>query len=402
VCAVPPGTAVVVARPRLELADIVRHHGDAYRRTHRLTSVQHRAMRAIATCRTATLGGRRETCDRCGAVRIAYNSCRNRHCPKCQTLTKAQWLSARRADLLPIPYFHVVFTLPHGLNALAQGNPRVLYALLFRAAADTLLTLGRDPRHLGGTIGITAILHTWGQNLSQHIHLHCLVTGGALVADGSRWIAGRSSFLFPVRALSTVFRAKYLAALRRAFATGQLHVAAGTADLADRRTFTAFLGRLRAVNWIVYAKRPFAGPEQVLAYLGRYTHRVALSNDRLVDYRDGHVSFRWKDYADHDDVKVMTLDVDEFLRRFLLHVVPSRFMRIRHFGLLANRTRRDTLARCRDLLGLPPPEAIPPDSVAVLMHRRTGVDLLGCPACGEGRMPRTALRALRTPSPDTS
>ncbi len=202
-CAVPSGTAVSRARPRLELADIVRAHGDAYRRTHRLASVQHRALHAIETCRTAVLGGHRETCDRCGAVRITYNSCRNRHCPKCQTLTKERWLAARRADLLPIPYFHVVFTLPHDLNALAQGNPRVIYALLFRAAADTLLTFGRDPRHLGGTIGITAILHTWGQNLSQHLHLHCLVTGGALAADRSRWIAGRSTFLFPVRALSS-------------------------------------------------------------------------------------------------------------------------------------------------------------------------------------------------------
>ena len=278
----------------------------------------------------------------------------------------------------------------------------MLYALLFRAAADTPLTFGRDPRHLGGTIGITAILHTWGQNLSQHLHLHCLVTGGALVADGSRWIAGRSSFLFPVRALSTVFRAKYLAALRRAFATGQLHFAAGTADLADRRTFTAFLGRLRAANWIVYAKRPFAGPEQVLAYLGRYTHRVALSNDRLIEHRDGHVRFRWNDDADHDRVKILTLGADEFLRRFLLHVVPHRFMRIRHFGLLANRTRRQTLTRCRHLLGQPPTTEAPSESVAELMHRLTGIDLARCPVCGVGRMHVTAVVVPMTPAPDTS
>jgi hypothetical protein len=402
VCAVPDGTADAAARPRLELAEIVRQYGDAYRRTHRLTSVQHRALRAIAVCRTAALGGHRETCDRCGAVRLTYHSCRNRHCPKCQTLTKERWLSARRADLLPIPYFHVVFTLPHDLNALAQGNPRVLYALLFRAAADTLLTFGRDPRHLGGTIGITAILHTWGQNLSQHLHLHCLVTGGALVADGSRWIAGRSSFLFPVRALSTVFRAKYLAALLRAFATGQLHFAAGTAHLADRRTFTAFLGRLRAANWIVYAKRPFAGPEQVLAYLGRYTHRVALSNDRLIEHRDGHVRFRWKDYADHDRVKILTLETTEFLRRFLLHIVPRGFMRIRHFGLLANRTRRQTLTRCRRLLGQPPTTDAPSESVAELMHRLTGIDPTRCPVCGQGRMQVTVIAVHAPPPPDTS
>ena len=401
-CAVPQGTAVVVARPRLELADIVRHHGDAYQCAHRLTSVQHRALRAIATCRTAALGGHQETCDRCGAVRITYNSCRNRHCPKCQTLTTARWLAARRADLLPVPYFHVVFTLPHDLNALAQGNPRVIYALLFRAAADTLLTFGRDPRHLGGTIGITAILHTWGQNLSQHLHLHCLVTGGALAADHSRWITGRSSFLFPVRALATVFRAKYLAALRRAFATGLLRFADGTAGLADRHAFTALLGRLRAVHWIVYAKRPFAGPDHVLSYLGRYTHRVALSNDRLIEHRDGRVRFRWKDYADHDRVKILTLQAPEFLRRFLLHIVPRGFTRIRHFGLLANRTRRETLTRCRSLLGQPVTDEVPSESTAALMHRLTGIDLERCPMCGEGRMQLTTILVQVTPPPDTS
>jgi hypothetical protein len=403
VCTVTPrGTVASVAPPRLELADVVRVHGDAYRHTHRLAKVQAVALRAIERCRTAALGGHRETCDRCGASRIAYNSCRNRHCPKCQTVAKERWLAARKADLLPIPYFHVVFTLPHALNALAQGNPRAIYTLLFRAAADTLLTFGRDPRHLGGTVGITAILHTWGQALTQHLHLHCLVTGGALAADRTQWIAGRSSFLFPVRAMSTVFRAKYLAGLRRAFDAGQLTVAGGTADLADRHAFTVFLGQLRAVDWIVYAKRPFAGPGQVLDYLGRYTHRVALSNDRLVDHRDDRVQFRWRDYADHDRVKVMTLDADEFLRRFLLHVVPRGFMRIRHFGLLANRTRRGTVTRCRDLLGQPPLEDLPPESVAVLLHRLTGVDLSRCTVCGEGRMQITAIVVRVTPPPDTS
>jgi len=400
-CAVPSGTAVArVSRP--ELADIVRAHGAAYRRTDRLVPVQHRALRAIATCRTAALGGHRETCDHCGAVRVAYNSCRNRHCPKCQTLTKERWLAARKADLLPVPYFHVVFTLPHDLNALAQGHPRVLYALLFRAAADTLLTFGRDPRHLGGTIGITAILHTWGQALTQHLHLHCVVTGGALAADGARWIRGRPSFLFPVRALATVFRAKYLAGLHHARAAGQLTFAGGTASLADRRAFTAFLRQLRAVDWVVYAKRPFAGPAHVLEYLGRYTHRVALSNNRLVDHAEGRVRFRWRDYADHDRVKVMTLAVDEFLRRFLLHVVPRGFMRIRHFGLLANRTRSHTLPRCRVLLGQPPPTDAPPESVTQLLHRLVGVDCARCPVCGEGRLQITALVVRVVPPWDTS
>lgn len=400
-CAVPPGPAVARV-PRLELADIVRAHGATYTTTHRLAPVQHRALRAIATCRTAVLGGHQETCDHCGAVRVSYNSCRNRHCPKCQTLTKARWLAARKADLLPIPYFHVVFTLPHDLNALAQGNPRVIYALLFRAAADTLLTFGRDPRHLGGTIGITAILHTWGQTLTQHLHLHCLVTGGGVAADGARWIGGRSSFLFPVRALATVFRAKYLAGLRRAFDARELTFAGGTAALADRPIFTGFLGQLRAVDWVVYAKRPFAGPEQVLDYLGRYTHRVALSNNRLVDHGDGRVRFRWKDYADHERVKVMTLEVDEFLRRFLLHVVPRGFMRIRHFGLLANRTRRDTLRRCRALLDQPPVDDAPPESIPQLLHRLVGVDVTRCPVCREGHMQITVIVGPGPPSLDTS
>ena len=400
-CAVPPGTAVARV-PRLELADIVRAHGAAYTTTHRLATVQHRALRAIATCRTAALGGHQETCDHCGAVRVSYNSCRNRHCPKCQTLTKERWLAARKADLLPIPYFHVVFTLPHDLNALAQGNPRVIYALLFRAAADTLLSFGRDPRHLGGTIGITAILHTWGQTLTQHLHLHCLVTGGALAADGAQWISGRSSFLFPVRALATVFRAKYLAGLQRAYADGQLAFADGTVTLADRHAFTGFLGHLRAVDWVVYAKRPFGGPAQVLEYLGRYTHRVALSNHRLVDHGNGRVRFRWKDYADHDRVKVMTLAVDEFLRRFLLHVVPRGFMRIRHFGLLANRTRRAQVSRCRALLGQPPPTETAPESVIQLLQRLVGVDLTRCPVCREGHLQITVIVGPGPPSMDTS
>ena len=363
--------------------------------------VQHRALRAIATCRTAARGGHRETCDRCGAVRVSYNSCRNRHCPRCQTLTTERWLAARTADLLPIPYFHVVFTLPHDLNALAQGNPRVLYAIRFRAAAGTLLAFGRDPRHLGGTIGITAILHTWGQALTQHLHLHCLVTGGALAADGGQWIGGRPSLLFPVRALATVFRAEYLAGLAQAFDAGQLTFAGGTSPLADRGTFTGFLGRLRASPGSCMRSGPSPRPAQVLEYLGRYTHRVALSNNRLVDHAEGRVRFRWRDYADHDRVKVMTLAADEFLRRFLLHVVPRGFMRIRHFGLLANRTRRDTLPRCRALLGQPPPETAPPESVAHLLQRLVGVDLARCPVCGEGRMQITTL-AQAWPPPDTS
>ncbi len=289
--------------------------------------------------------------------------------------------------------------LPHTLNALAQGNPRVIYSLLFHAVADTLTTFGRDPRHLGGDLGGTAILHTWGQNLSQHLHLHCVVTGGALAADGTRWIAAPPGFLFPVRALAVVFRGKFLHALRRAFTKGALRFAGSLAPLAAPAAFTTWLDQLRPPGWVVYAKRSFAGPAQVLEYLGRYTHRVALSNDRLLSLTDGSVRFRWKDYADGDRVKVMVLHAEEFIRRFLLHVVPDGFVRIRHFGLLANRTRQAKLARCRELLAqCPAPPASPAESVQALMLRLTGIDIARCPVCQRGRLRLTEILAP-TPYP---
>ncbi len=396
-------------RPRVELAEIFRAHGAAYRATHSLSRAQRRAMQAIETCRTAALGGHRQTCDTCGAERLAYNSCRNRHCPKCQTLAKERWLAARRAELLPVEYFHVVFTLPHTLNALAQGNPRVLYTLLFRAVAATLTTFGRDPRHLGGNIGGTAILHTWGQNLSQHLHVHCVVPGGALSPGGERWLSSPPGFLFPVRALALVFRGKYLAALQRAFDAGRLTFAGSLTGRAAPAAFAAWLAALRQHDWVVYAKRPFAGPTQVLEYLGRYTHRVALSNNRLLSHADGVVRFRWRDYADGNRLKVMTLSAEEFIRRFLLHIVPRGFVRLRHFGFLANRTRRATLARCRALLGQPPASApAPAESVAALMLRLTGLDIERCPVCAQGRLHLTeilvptALPGRPLPSLDTS
>jgi hypothetical protein len=393
----------VDTRPRVTLADLVRVGGDAVARTHRLAMVQRVVLRAIAACRTAVLGGHRDTCDRCGATRITYNSCRNRHCPTCQTTARDRWLEARRAELLPIPYFHVVFTVPHALNALAQGNPRVVYGLLFRAATQTLLAFGRDPRHLGGTIGVTAILHTWGQTLTQHLHLHCVVTGGALSPDGTRWIAGRSAFLFPVRALSVVCRAKFLDGLQRACAAHRVTFAGGTAPLADPATWRRFLHRLHAQAWVVYAKPPFGGPERVLAYLARYTHRVAITNARLVDLTDGQVRFQWKDYADHDRHKIMTLTAEEFLRRFLLHVLPAHFVRIRHAGLFGNRGRHARLDRCRVLLGIAP-VAQPP---AEPSPDRPARDPERCPVCQQGTMHVTAVfapvvdspRAPRAPDP---
>jgi len=399
VCPVAAQVTAAIASRRLTLAEIVRVRGDAYRRSHRLAPVQHRALRAIAACRTALLGGRRETCDHCGATRLTFNSCRNRHCPQCQRQASVHWLDARRAELLPIPYFHVVFTLPHALNALAQGNPRVIFTLLLRAAADTLLTFGRDPRHLGGTIGVTAILHTWSQALTQHLHVHCLVTGGALSPDRTRWIRGRTAFLFPVKALSLVFRARYLAGLQRAFDEGAFTFAGGTRSFAEPRGFDALLTQLRATPWVVYAKRPFAGPEQVLQYLGRYTHRIAITNARLVSLVDGVVRFRWKDYADRGRTKVMALDADEFLRRFLVHVLPRGFVRIRHFGLLANRQRRASIASARQFLAAPPPTA-PADA------RSIELDPTRCPVCRQGHWHATLLSPLvprlAPRAPDTS
>ncbi len=400
-CAVASRATAAIASLRLTLADLVRAHGDAYRRAHRLAGVQTRALRAIAACRTALLGGRRETCDHCGATRITYNSCRNRHCPTCQSQASARWVEARRAELLPIPYFHVVFTLPHALNPLAQGNPRVIYTLLFRAAADTLLAFGRDPRGFGGTIGVTAILHTWSQTLTQHLHVHCLVTGGALSRDRTRWIRGRATFLFPVKALAIVFRAKYLERLAHAFEDGDLAFAAGTAPLADATGVARLMTQLKATRWVVYAKRPFGGPDQVLRYLGRYTHRIAISNARLICLVDGVVQFRWKDYADRGRTKMMALSVEEFLRRFLLHVLPRGFVRIRHFGLLANRQRRATLACARQLLGAVTPPASSPDPSAA------DGDLTRCPICRQGHWQvveilRPLTAPLGPPPPDTS
>jgi hypothetical protein len=343
-------------------------------------------MRTIEACRSEAMGGHLQACDRCGAVTLRYHSCRDRHCPKCQTLAKERWVEARRGELLATRHDHVVFTLPHALNPLIQGNPRQLYGLLFAAAADTLLAFGRDPRWIGGEIGITLVLHSWGQNLGQHVHVHGLVTAGGLSPDGDRWLPARRRFLFPVRALSRVFRGKYLELLVRAHQRGTLALGGSTAALANRPAFMRFITTLRRADWVVYAKPPFAGPEQVIAYLGRYTHRVAIANDRLVALEDDHVSFRWRDYRDGARCKTMRLEAIEFIRRFLLHVLPQGFMRIRHYGLFANRQRRTKLARCRELLAQPEPKARSEESVAAMMRRITGRDILACPHCGEGRL----------------
>jgi hypothetical protein len=376
----------VGARVKPELGDILRLHGERYAASHRVTSTQRKVIRALAECRTAALGGHLEACDRCGHRRAVYHSCRNRHCPKCQALARADWLEARRADLLPVDYFHVVFTLPQEIRPLALYRPRVIYDLLFRAAATTLATFARDPRYFladtGGEIGISAILHTWGQNLSLHPHLHCVVTGGALAANGSRWIATRhKGFLFPVRALAQVFRAKFLDGLR---ALRDHH------KIPDDGSLPALLAALSQKDWVVYAKPPFAGPDSVLAYLGAYTHRIAISNPRILSQHNGRVAFLYRDYADERKQKVLHLDLDEFIRRFLLHVLPKGFVRIRHYGLLANRSRRHKIARCRALLSAPEPQAPANETGPEKLLRLAGIDLHRCPVCHEGCMGITA------------
>ena len=385
-------------RSKPELADIVRVHGAAFRAAHRLCAVQHRALRAIERCRTAALGGELRACDACGAQRYVYHSCRNRHCPKCQTLAKERWLTARRAELLPVPYYHLVFTLPHELNALAQGNPRRFYAMLFAAASETLVEFGRNPRWLGGEIAATLVLHTWGQTLSQHLHVHALVAAGALSSEGV-WVRSRRGFLFPVKALSVVFRAKFLQALGGAFGRGQLALAAGTSELHDPRAPRSLLGRLRKSPWVVYAKRPFAGPEAVLEYLGRYTHRTAIGNERLLAADPSTVRFRYKDYAHGNRRRVMELPALEFLRRFCLHVLPRGFNRIRHYGLLANRNKRALLARARAALKAPAPAPAPAESVAAFWQRIAHLDIQRCPQCRLGTLRVLAMLAPQPHSP---
>jgi hypothetical protein len=372
---------------KVELADIVRAHGAAFRAAHGLCSVQHRALRAIECCRTAALGGELRQCDACGTQRYVYHSCRNRHCPKCQTRAKELWLSARRAELLPVPYFHLVFTLPHELNALAQGNPRALYAMLFAAAAETLVQFGRNPRWLGGEIAATLVLHTWGQTLSQHLHVHALVAAGALSQAGA-WVRSRRGFLFPVKALSAVFRAKFLEALADALGHGRLALSGSTAPLSELRAQRSLLAALRKNAWVVYAKRPFAGPEQVLEYLGRYTHRTAISNERLVSAEANTVRFRYKDYACGGRRRVMQLQPPEFLRRFTLHVLPRGFNRIRHYGLIANRNKRALLAQARAALAVPEParDCTAPESIAAFWQRVAGLDITRCTRCGLGTL----------------
>lgn len=345
-------------RPKIELADILRRHGETYLRDHagHVGRSERRVMSAIMACRTAALGGHVEACDDCGATRVAYNSCRDRHCPKCQGAARARWLADRQAELLPVPYFHVVFTLPPPIAAIAFQNKAVVYAILFKSAVEAMTTLTADPRRLGAKIGGLAILHTWGQAMTHHPHVHCVVPGGGLSLDGTRWIEGRANFFLAVKPLSRLFRRLFLERLRAAFGGDELGFFGDLTYLADPIAFGAHLAATRRVDWIVYCKKPFGGPAQVLAYLGRYTHRVAIANNRIQACDDDHVAFAWKDYRDSGSVKTMRLTPDEFIRRFLLHVLPDGFHRIRHFGFLANGHRTEKLVLCRAFLNNQSPQ----------------------------------------------
>jgi hypothetical protein len=385
-------TATSTQRPALEVADVIRQYGGAFLDQYGgvLSVAQRKVLRDLAACRTAELGGHLEHCLDCGHDRIAYNSCRNRHCPKCQALARAHWLDQQAQHLLPVEYHHVVFTLPAELGDLALANPAVLYDLLMRSAAATLREVAANPKRLGATVGVLMVLHTWGQNLHHHPHIHCVVTGGGLSCDSAgkidaspRWVACRPGFFLPVRVLSRVFRGKFLAGLRAALAAGPLVLPGRLAALAEPGRWATWCAALYAKEWVVYAKRPFGGPAQVLKYLARYTHRVAISNSRLLDLRDGQVTFRYKDYADAHRQKALTLSADEFLRRFVQHVLPKSFVKIRHYGLLANAQRETRLALCRSLLLVAVVPPAPPSEDAVKVEP---AEPRCCPNCGGTRL----------------
>jgi hypothetical protein len=367
---------------RLEVADVFRQHEQEFlqRWGHTLSAHQLRAFRDICACRTAALGAHLEQCDHCPHQAIAYNSCRNRHCPKCQSTARDKWLEARSAELLPVPYCHVVFTLPQELSTLALQNPRLIYGMLFRAVSETLLTIAANPRHLGACIGFLAVLHTWNQKMLHHPHLHCVVPSGGLSPDRSHWKRYRRRFFLPVKVLGRLFRGKFLAFLAAAFRRKKLRLLGTLTRLRNPAEFARFLRQLRSMNWVVFAKRPFGGPEYVIRYLARYTHRVAIANGRLVEMQNGQVTFRWRDSADGNQQKQMTLDAVEFIRRYLLHVLPQGFVKIRHFGFLANRNRREALSLCRSLLPTP---TTAPDPLTATQRQALK---RSCPICKIGTL----------------
>jgi hypothetical protein len=374
-------------RPALEVADIFRGHGAAWRKFNagHVSLGQLKVMSAIESCRTAALGGHVARCEDCSHTTIAYNSCRNRHCPKCQGAAAKEWLAERAAELLPVAYYHIVFTLPAPIGDIAYQNKAMIYDLLFKASAETLITIAADPKHLGARIGITSVLHTWGSALTHHPHIHMIVPGGGIALDGTRWVSCRPGFFLPVRVLSRLFRRLFLEKLVAAHAAGRFNFFGGCAHLSEARAFATYLAPLRKAQWVVYSKRPFGGPQAVLAYLSRYTHRVAISNSRLIAFNGNAVTFRWKDYRAEarQRQKIMTLATNEFIRRFLIHVLPTGFHRIRHYGLFASAKRAENIARARQLLNAPAPQKEARDAVADIDEPQTLAH--PCPCCG-GRM----------------
>jgi len=384
----------MISRDGVELADIIREFGASYRRTKKLPLHFLKVMNAIEKCRTSLLGGHVDECDSCGYVKISYNSCRNRHCPKCQSLAKEEWLIKRKQELLPVTYFHVVFTIPDLLNPLVLVNQKIMYGILFKAAAETLITLSKDPRHLGADIGLIAILHTWGQNLSDHPHLHCVVLGGGLLEDESKWIYPKKSkknkkFFIHVNIISDLFKKKFLFYLKRSYQNNTLKFEGKIKSLADNKHFKNLLDQLYTKRWVSYCKRPFGGPEQVLEYLGRYTHRVAISNNRIQRIENGRVFFTFKDYRDGDKVKETSLEVFEFIRRFLQHVLPREFFKIRYYGILSSRNKKNKLEKCRQILGTSNNQE---ESEKIdrrqLILKLFGIDPAICPKCKNGLLRR--------------
>jgi Putative transposase/Transposase zinc-binding domain len=392
-------------RPKLEVADIFRRYGEAYRQNcgASMSTAQRRVMTAIEVCRTAALGGHLERCDSCAYERPCYDSCRNRHCPKCQSLARAEWVEKRKAQILPTHYFHVVFTLPEEIAAIAYQNKDLVYGILFRATAETLSTIAADAKHLRAEIGFFAVLHTWGQNLLHHPHLHCVVPGGGISPDSTRWISCRPRFFLPIRVLSCLFRRLFLKYLQKAFDARKLRFFSSLETLRDPQVFRRHLDRVRKVKWVVYAKPPFAGPQQVVDYVGRYTHRVAISNHRIMGIENGQVNFNWRDYRDNNQQKIMTLPAEEFIRRFLLHVLPGGFHRTRYYGFMGNRHRKEKLEHCRHLLGTTPNDASsqpqPSNDYRDRYEKLTGHSLRECPVCHRGRMITVELLAKNRSPP---
>lgn len=385
----------------VEIADIFNQYGEEYRQNHKLSRTELKVMNAIQACRTSKLGGHVDICDDCGHLKISYNSCRNRHCPKCQSLTKERWLEDRKKDLLPIQYFHVVFTVPNILNNLILNNKKEMYSILFKASSETLIELSNDPKYIGAEIGFISILHTWGQNLMEHPHIHAIVTGGGLSLDKKEWITAKEGYFIPVKVISAVFKGKILNYLKKSYYRKKIKIS-NNSSLPNYQEFQHLIDKLYEKGWVVYAKKPFKSAKYVIEYLGRYTHRVAISNNRIIKIEDGKVTFRFRDYKDNNKNKIMSLDALEFIRRFSLHILPDRFVKIRHYGILSNRNRRTKLKECKKILGVASEnlqDTKKRETWEELLFKLTGVDYTICPCCNKGKMIRKIKLEPRCYSP---